>query len=559
MNTQNLSTFGGLKALLICGAVFYIGLWLTKSHDTVIVWIGVIFSCLAALSTIRVFFSFASSSFRRAKQYQFSLYAHTPSDALGDAKLADENSPIVRQLSQNKNGIFLGAYLNLLLFFDPFSRGNAHWMIYARARSGKTSCVITPTALHWFGGSLFMPSIKGDTVAIAKAIREKRGHRFIIWNPFNVLELKGVKINPLQILVDDARCNNGVNLQALSLLIANTLAPKSQKEENPFFRNGAIRLLTGHMIFLAVLRPWECHLPGLNKLVWASDEERAEITALMKAHEGAHGLVKKYGGHLSDLFKPEYLKTFGPMRDIAIEATMIYDAGTPFGKSLMGNDFSLEDMLDQKTTFSPIIPEEKLIPFGQSIGLISALLFEKLAALKAPTKLLVLLDEAGNFGNIPNMAKAMTLLPEKGLRVCLAFQSRNQLTEIYGENQAAYILKQCSGVQEWSISDVEEAKRWSARAGDYTLKTYNMNFNPADPEQPWKPAVSEKPHPALNPYEILTLGKNKQLIAINNSPVITCDLVAYFEINDWRNNAAPNPYHSGGYPKDKPVKYDLRG
>ncbi len=557
MKTQNLSVLGTFKALILSIGAFYVGMWLSDSRDPVIFWMGIISSSFAGISAAIALISMTVSSLRQAQQYRFSAHAHTESGVFGSATLADENSAVIKNLSAHKNGLFLGAYKGLLLFFDPFAKGNAHWIIYARARSGKTSSVITPTALQWMGGSLIMPSIKGDTVAIARKTREKKGHRILIWNPFEVLEIQGMRFNPLKILIDDIKENGGQNLQGYALLIAHTMIPKSQKDENPFFRNGAVRLLAGLMIFLAVIRPWQCHLPGLNTLVWASDEVREEIVTLMKASDRIGGLVQKYGNHLFDLFKPEYTKTFGAMRDYAIEATMIYDAGTDFGKSLMGDDFDLKSVLDERTTFFPIIPEEKLVPFGQGIGLIMALLFERIAALKKPAKVLVLLDEAGNFGHIPNMSKAMTLLPEKGLRIVKAYQSRNQLIELYGENEAANIEKQCSGVQEWAISDEEAAKRWSARCGNKTIKTHNMQHNPADLLQPWKPSVSETSHPILSAYQILTLPADRQLIAVNGAPVIAPDVVMYFEVDEWRRQADLNPYHPDGYPLDKPVRYTL--
>lgn len=557
MKTQNLSVFGGLKALLICGGLFYLGLWLTKSHDPIILGIGITLSSLVAISSIFVFSSITLASLKQSRQQRFSNQAHSSSGILGKARLADENSSIVRKLSGNKNGLFIGAYQHLLLFFDPFAKGNAHWIIYARARSGKTSSIVTPTALQWMEGSLILPSIKGDTVAITKRVREKKGHRILVWNPFNVLKMDGLKFNPLKILVDDIKKTGGENLQGYALLIANTMIPTPEKEENPFFRKGAVRFIAGLMIFLASIRPWKCHLPGLNSLVWASEEERDEIVSLMQANDRIGGLIKKYGNHLFDLFKPEYTKTFGAMRDYAIEATMIYDSGTEFGKSLMGNDFDLKSILNEKTTFFPIIPEEKLVPYGQSIGLIMALMFESVAAQTATSKTLVLLDEAGNFGRIPNMSKAMTLLPEKGLRIVKAYQSRNQLIEIYGKNEAANIEKQCSGVQEWAISDEEAAKRWSTRCGSKTIKTHNMQYNPADPLQPWKPSVSETSLPVLSAYQVLTMPSDKQLIAINGEPVIVPNVVPYFEVDEWRSNAALNPYHSKGYPTENPIKYKL--
>ena len=253
MNAQKQTIFGALRALLFSVGLFYGGLWLAKSQDQVIVWMGIVFSLLASIAMIKAFISITRSSISTGRQFRYSLHAHTPSGILGNARLADENSSIIKKLSSIKHGLFFGAYLDALLFIDLFEKNNAHWMIYGPARSGKTTCILIPTALHWRGGSIFLPSTKMATLCICEDAWKKNGLRVCIWDPFNISGKQGLKFNLLKILVDDVQKNGGKNLLILALLIANTIIPNAAKDENPFFRKGAVRYLAGLMIFLAVI------------------------------------------------------------------------------------------------------------------------------------------------------------------------------------------------------------------------------------------------------------------------------------------------------------------
>ncbi len=132
------------------------------------------------------------------------------------------------------------------------------------------------------------------------------------------------------------------------------------------------------------------------------------------------------------------------MRDYAQDATQVFDGNTDFGRSLTGNDFSMDEVLNGKTMLSTIIPEDKLDTHGKTIGLIASILFEKIAASPKPLRIMMVLEEMGNIGVIPNLTKAFSLLPGKGCRCWMILQSRHQLIELYGTNISKLIEDQSS-------------------------------------------------------------------------------------------------------------------
>lgn len=546
-----------LLRFAVYSAGAYYSLPLLHSPDPLLYWCGYGAICLCSLGVIKNIASMTGSSKHKGRQLDVETIAVRPSSVFGSANLAHRDSHVVKSLSTRK-GFFIGMFEGAPLFFDPFARSKGNMLAYAPARSGKSTGIVIPAALSWFWGSLFMPDIKGEISAISARIRSK-WQRILLWNPFNVLGMGGKSFNPLDILIKDINTNRGRKLHELARLIALILIPDAANEKEPFFRKGGRRFLTGLILYIAVIEKGKCHLPGLREMVWSDAQKKADIIAAMKQVNGYGGLLKEYGNYLEELLNPLYAKTFGAMRDYAIEATQIFDANSDFGKSLMGHDFSLGDVLDGKTSFFPIIPEESLDTYGTVIGLIAALLIEHVAQSKKPNPLMMVLEEMGNIGVIPNLKKAVTLLGFKKIRFYFIAQSRTQLLQLYGEENTSLFEEQCSMKQQWAIRDPKDCEMWSKRSGKKTVKTNSAQLDPNDAISPWKITFTETERPVLSEYEVATLPPKKMLVAISGQPLIKADLVSYYQIEPWRSKAAPNPYHPEPYPKDEPVLFDLRG
>lgn len=442
-------------------------------------------------------------------------------------------------MARDTKGFFIGALKSTPLFYDPFARGHGHMLTYAPSRTGKTVCAVIPALLHWFGGSVFVTDVKGELTATTSRLRRLRGQRVLILNPFNVPGFKSVRFNPLRPLFDDVLHHQGKNLGELARLIASQLIPEPSQPygDGRFFRGGGRRLLTAMMLYLAVFEPANCHFPFLRKLIWSTSDEKRVIAAKMQSTTWFGGLLRDYGNMLADMLEPQYIKTFGAFRDNAVDALEIYDAHTDFGRSVMESDFALSDMLNGKTTLYVILPESKIQTHGAWMGLITTLLIETISGAPKPSPILMLLEEMGNLGRIPNLAKLLSLLPGRGVRSWMIFQSRRQPVEIYGPQTAGVIEEQSSLIQSWSIRSEEDRKAWSARIGTTTRKARSLSRDPHDTQAPWRLSVNERAAPVLPPDEIARLGTSQQLIAIDGQPVILGTKVPYFANDTWQRKA----------------------
>jgi type IV secretion system protein VirD4 len=533
------------------------GLKYIHHHDPFTRWGVYALICLMAIILIRQAFVLLGLSRHAADQQALDTYSRNVSGAFGQARLAREDDAFIQKMARSTGGLFLGALGRTMLFFDPFARGNGHMLTYAPSRTGKTTSVVIAALLHWFFGSVVVTDVKGELSAITARIRALFGHRIIQLDPFGVRKSKSASFNPLRALIDDILHNRGANLEDLALKIASQLASvvDTQKAKDPFFRDNAHNMLIALMLYLAAFDPARCHLPQLRKLVWSTSDGLSDIASQLQGVDWFGGLLKEYGNALADLLLPQYVKTFGPSRDIARKSLRIFSSHSKFGRSCMENDFDPKSVLDGKTTLYIILPDKHLASHGVWMGLIVTLLIEAIMERPRPVPTLMLLEEMGHLGKLPDLDKMLSLLPGKGVRLWMIFQSRQQPLRIYGPEIAKEIEEQSSMKQQWFVRSGEDRKEWSAAIGTTTQKTYTLNHDPRGPQTPWKLSVSEKGVPVIPADAIRTLPEDLQLIEINNHPVVLAQKVPYYQVEPWRSKADPNPSHPEGYPKDRPVLY----
>ena len=518
-----------LTRLIAAVAVMVVCWWGMRTYPHYRHWALVVMG-IGFFAFAKMLFGLLVGALSSAQQINYLHEARMISGGFGQARLAQRADPFIKTLMADQSGLPVGIMEGQRLFYDPFKSGNGHMLTYAPARTGKTTSCVVPALLHWLRGSMMVTDVKGELTRITSSYRRAMSQRVLILDPFRVSGIAGVRFNPLRILVDDILKNQGKELNTLARLIALQLIPERahQTGDGVFFRNGGRRLITTFLLYLAVLEPEKCTLPGLRRCLWSSDEQKLVIAAKMQGCTLFGGLLRDYGNALFDGLAPEYVKTFGAFRDNAIHALEIFDAHSEFGQSLLESDFTLDEVLDGRTTLYVILPESKLETHGAWMVLIATLLFETIAARPKPTRILMLLEEMGNLGRLPNINKALSLLPGKGVRCWMIFQSRRQPIEIYGPHLAGLIEEQSSLMQAWSIRGEQDRKAWSARIGNRTLKGRSFSRDADNPLSPWRLNVGERGFPVLSPDQIGRMKPEDQLIALDGKPVIRAQRRPYF-------------------------------
>jgi len=543
--------------LLIALALMYLGWWIASISG----WyeVGMVVMLIAFIVLIKRLFDALLHFLRQAEQIDLLHESRTLSNTYGEARLANSQDKFVKHLAKCRSGFYIGTLGKLPLFYDPFLRGNGHMLTRAPSRTGKSTNVIIPALLHWFCGSVVVIDVKGELAKITSKFRRAMGQKVITFDPFGVVGEEGHKFNPLRILVEDVMHNIGRNLHDYARSIALQLIPEKPNSvsDGEFFRNGGRRLITALLLYLAVFDPNQCNLPALRKLVWSDSATKESVAAKLKSHDWFAGLLQDYGNALAEMLLPEYIKTYGAFRDNAMNALEIFDAHSPLGKALLECDFYLSDLLEGNVTLYLILPEAKLETHGKVLGLIITLLLEVIAASNNQQRIMMILDEMGNIGRLPNLSKALSLLPGKFLRLWMVLQSMRQAIEIYGSQMAGLIEEQSSMVQEWSIRSNEDCKKWSERIGRETRKTRSVTHEQHNHDMPWRLSINERAHPVMSADEVRCMGSNEQLVAISGQKVIRCEKLPYFQIEPWRSIAEKYSDQGEIIPKNSPVRHRL--
>ncbi len=519
---------------------------------------GILFAAIALIKLpLTLWHLHVAMSYRRQQRYwTYLAHDHTQGRI---TSLATPDDPVIAKLT-GAQGAFLGAYMGALLFYNFFARGNGHGVCIAPPRTGKTTCNVMTTLMNDYSSSIIVNDLKGENHDVTADIRAAHGQRIIKIAPFE--EKPKHKFNPIYILADDVAFNQGYDVHELAMKVAQVLVPDTERSGNDkVFIDGAKRILVALLLHMAAIgKPEDCHLPRLRQLVWADHAQLKLIAVQLQESDGLRGLLKEYGNQLNNLLKPELTKMFSSFMVDCLEGVSIFDPASPWTENIKASTFTYDDLLDEKTTTYKCMSQHKLITHGKYNTLIDTLLIEMVARRKNPVRLLMLLDEAGNMPRIPasTLKTALSLLPAKGLRIYSFWQSFNQMKDLYGEEISNLILDQASMIQAWSIRDLTQQEIWSKRAGMTTVKRSSINQDPKEMDYSRSLRTEEKEEKVLTGTEISKMSDDEQLIYISGHPIIHATRVPFWQVEEFRAWAAPNPCEPAGYPADQPVKYSLR-
>lgn len=94
-------------------------------------------------------------------------------------------------------------------------------------------------------------------------------------------------------------------------------------------------------------------------------------------------------------------------------------------------------------------------------------------------KVLFMLDEIAQMGNVEYLKTLLTFYRGAGIVVWTIWQSLSQIKGTYGENDANTILNNCSVKQFFGVNEMETAKKVSEMAGDTTFYKVSNNVQEA--------------------------------------------------------------------------------
>ncbi|GJL59704.1 MAG: hypothetical protein NPIRA03_25610 [Nitrospirales bacterium] len=490
------------------------------------------------------------------------------------SRLARESDGLIQKM-RKPLGVFVAAFHQSLLFYNPWQSGAAHCMVVGPPRTGKSN-LLQATLLNLvhvgkkLKFSIWVNDVKGELYWVCAGTMQLIGKRVVVFNYFGLKNVPHTNFNPLDLVKQELTKTTGdCEARDWSAIFAKAMIAEPEggggSGNAVFFREGGRALLRTLMVYMAVFEPDHCHLPRLRELVNTGNDLLAMVANKMREcqkfkNDHVNALVRGMGTRLTDNLKAEQAKpgTFGSFRQEAEQATDIYDGSSTFGQRLMKKStFSLEELFDENTVCFDTTPLTKLGTHGSFKALMATVIIETFARRNQRSKFLMLFDEIGNVGKLPTdtITKALSLLPGLGLRMVTYWQSPVQ-PAMYGPTLKKMFYDQSSLLQTWQVSDPDFAQEMSRRSGKTTRKKASFSQDPEKRDFRWSKSWDEFEEANLSETEILHLPKHQQIVSVVGEPMIKARKISFWQVRSWRQIAGPNPFETGGYPKEDKIEWD---
>ncbi|KVW76230.1 type IV secretory system conjugative DNA transfer family protein [Burkholderia ubonensis] len=428
-------------------------------------------------------------------------------------------------------GVWRGRYLRFA--------GQQFVLLAAPARSGKGVGVVIPNLLS-FPDSVVVLDVKQENYAATAGFRRAHGQDVYLFNPF-AEDGRTHRYNPLSAISD------GLFRVGDILAIGYALYPPGGHDD--FWKDQARNLFLGIVLLLCEWRDARRVGKGTSipdfpvtmgeVLRQSSGNGMPVKTYLQRALVQHRDLlsgpcVDALNRFLSndDKVLASVLATFNA--PLTIWANPIVDAATS------ANDFDLRDVRRRRMSIYIGITPDHL----SEAALLVNLVFSQLVNLNTkqlpeadPTLIfqcLLLLDEMTAIGKIHIIARAVAYMAGYNLRLLSIVQSIAQLESVYGRADARTFITNHAMQILYAPREQKDANDYSEMLGTFTDQSRSVSCPNAffGGRGGSSESVSEQRRPLLLPQELKELGRDKEIILLENTKPILADKICY-----WRDPA----------------------
>jgi type IV secretion system protein VirD4 len=467
---------------------------------------------IAAAGSLVIFCLPILAIFAPAKRKLFGDAKWATSKDIAEAGLYADDGIIVGQKTS-----FMGLFKRYLVF-----GGAQHVLMSAPTRSGKGVSVVIPNLLTW-QGSVVVLDIKQENWDITSGFRSKHGQECFLLN-LAPRDYRTHRWNPLHYISDDPafRIND---IQKIGQM----LFPKIENEA-PIWQSSARSLWLGLVLYLTETEELPVTMGEALRQLTMGDERLAEILEARQESD------KPLSGECYLALK-EYLdtpdKTRGSVRkgftaSLELFYNPVIDAATA------GNDFDLRDIRKKRmSVYVGITPDdlERLAPlinlfFQQVIDLNTRELPEQNPELKY--QVLMLPDEFTAMGKVGILSKGISYIAGYGLRMLPIIQSPAQLREVYGADAAETFVENHALQVIFAPKSIKVAKEISETLGTTTVKNKSRSRQLTGKSSRSENA-SDHGRALLLPQEVKQIGKNAEILILENCPPIRCEKITWYK------------------------------
>jgi len=435
------------------------------------------------------------------------------------------------RLNMNAPAIVVGVWRGRYLRFA----GQQFVLLAAPARSGKGVGIVVPNLLS-YPDSVVVLDIKRENYALTAGFRRAHGQDVYLFDPF-AEDGRTHRYNPLSAI------SGGLFRVGDILAIGYALYPPGGHDD--FWKDQARNLFLGIVLLLCEWR--DARRAGKGTSI---PEHPVTMGEVLRQSSGNGMPVKSYlqralVQHRDLLTGPcvDALNRFLSNDDkvlasilatfhapLTIWANPIVDAATS------ASDFDLREVRRRRMSVYIGITPDHL----SEAALLVNLVFSQLVNLNTkqlpeadPTlrfQCLLLLDEMTAIGKIHIIARAVAYMAGYNLRLLSIVQSVAQLDSVYGRADARTFLTNHAMQILYAPREQKDANDYSEMLGTFTDQSRSVSRSNAifGGRGGSSESVSEQRRPLLLPQELKELGREKEIIVLENTKPILADRICYW-------------------------------
>jgi type IV secretory pathway TraG/TraD family ATPase VirD4 len=436
----------------------------------------------------------------------------------GSAKFADEEELRAKgyiQPSSEPNRLLLAPWGKEFVTV-PVMFTNMHGMVCGPTGAGKSSGFFIPNLVYRTQCSMVVTEATAgdetpDLYAKTAGWRQFKGSKIYFFNPDHA---RGTRINPLDKLkyVTNAEFPQVAD-ELANLVIVNTSPPGAVRSD-PIWDKSEKHLLW--IMIMHVARssdPKLAHFGAIREILRKSDKQIKQI--LQDSNSSiAREEFDSFLHHSSENFRhgvfSGLLQRLNPWLNAVVQ-TMTATT-----------DLNLDELENQNFSFYLSVPSRQ-----KHVKPIAALIFNFILdlALKKKFKFppAMMLDEFTNFGAIPGIDEALSIIRKRDLPVILGFQTQSQLTNVYGPIIADQITSQLATRIFFRPRKPRDAEDLSDALDDQTIidKRTDDRGNTTIREI-GKPLMSVRDIANLPPNEVIIMTESTNPLKIERYDYNTC-------------------------------------
>jgi type IV secretion system protein VirD4 len=422
-------------------------------------------------------------------------------DTYGDAKFADE-AELRRKDFITKDApayrLLLAPWGDKENLTVPVPYTNMHALVCGPSGTGKSSGFFVPNLVYRLDNSVIVTeATAGDEVPElfkdTAGWRQFKGSKIYFFNPDYA---KGTRINPLDKLkITPPHEFAAVADQLANLVIVNTTPPGTSRSD-PIWDKSEKHLLW--IMIMHVARsddPGLAHFGAIREILRKSDKQ---IKMILRSSNSqiAQEEYESFLSHSSDNFRhgvfAGLLQRLNPWLSSVVQ-TMTATT-----------DLDLQALRQEKFSFYISSPSRK--PYLKPIAslIFNFILDIALAREKFKHNPVLLLDEFTNFGAIPQIDDALSLIRKRGLPVVLGYQNQQQLNDTYGKVIATKIISNLSTRVFFRQREDEDAEKLSDALDTKTvIETKTDDRGNTQTREVGRPLMTVRQLKTMEPTEVI--------------------------------------------------------